>query len=94
MTPAAQEIAQYEANMAVIDVGATLRHKKTIWVVTRYICHARREGHVALTLVSGKKTIKLNVPICHTGPVLADLDLTPVALAPVQCAFFTDGGAA
>jgi hypothetical protein len=94
MSLAAKEIAHYEANMAVIEVGATLRHKKTIWTVTRYVCHARREGRVALTLVSGKKTIKLNVPICHTGPVLADLDLTPVALAPTQCEFFNEGGAA
>lgn len=43
---------------------------------------------VALTLRRGRRTVRVSVPVCITGPCWADVDMRPVAAAPTQRGLF------
>ena len=75
----AQEVAQ--RNWRGIAIGATVTRKKFTWMVAR---HTRRDTSVELLLVSGRRRIQVNVPVCITGPVLWEVDLRPARPAPRQ----------
>lgn len=71
----------FRSNMAEIEIGSTLAHKKTQWVVVR---HKFYDGSVSITLKNGKRERNVLIPICITGPCLADADLRLVKPAPRQ----------
>lgn len=76
-TEAMQKVA-IGAKLARIDrVGTSTMS----WTITG---HKRHETSVELTLRHGRHETQVNVPVCFTGPCLADVGLRSVALAPEQ----------
>ena len=66
------------AKLARLDRAGT---STMLWTVTE---HKRHETSVELTLRHGRHERQANVPVCFTGPCLADVGLRSVALAPEQ----------
>jgi hypothetical protein len=81
----------FSANMEKIEIGTTLAHKQTQWVVMR---HKFYDGSVSITLRNGKRERNVLIPICITGPCLADADLHMVKPAPMQRILSLNGSAA
>lgn len=89
MTAAAKAISRFQANMESIAVGAQVRRSGRAWTI---ISARRYDGSVDLVLRHGTKSISVLVPICHTGPCLVDVGLSPLKAAPAQMQLI--GGAA
>lgn len=71
---------KFQRNMQQVAVGATLARRHH-WVVTK---QQHMDTSVILTLRHGRRTIRVNVPVCITGPDLWDVGLSAVSAAPMQ----------
>ncbi|MDZ4055925.1 MAG: hypothetical protein U1D69_03010 [Polynucleobacter sp.] len=71
----------FRNNMEKIQIGATLAHKNTLWVVKHLKFF---DGSVRVTLVHDQRKRSVLIPICITGPCLSWLDLEFVKPAPSQ----------
>ena len=85
MNPGAATHARYSERMQATAVGAQVARRGPVWTVVQ-----RRELDcaVSLTLRRGRRTVRVSVPVCITGPCWADVDLQPVAAAPTQQGLF------
>ena len=80
-TPGARDREYFLEQMKAIAIGATLSRRKRVWTVTQ---QKQRETGIEVLLKHGRKTLSVQVPVCHSGPCLADVGLRPIALAPQQ----------
>lgn len=80
-----QARSRFFDNMAKIAIGAKLARRRVVWTIT---AHRHFDTSTELVLTAGRRTIRVAVPICHTGPCLADVELQSVALAPTQKGLF------
>lgn len=76
---------RFQERMAQIAIGATLVRLSRPWTVVR---QQRQETGVELTLKHGRRQFHVQVPLCHTGPVLWQVGLRAAAAAPSQHSFF------
>lgn len=85
MNPGSATRARYAERMQSTAVGAQVARRGPAWTVVQ-----RRELDcaVSLTLRRGRRTLRVSVPVCITGPCWADVDLRPVAAAPTQRGLF------
>ncbi len=81
---------RFHERMQEIAVGATVKRGQ-VWTVTH---QSRRETSVELTLKRGRRSVAVNVPVCHSGPCLADVGLSSAGRAPMQRDLIAQGGAA
>ena len=74
-----------EWRMQATAVGAQVARRGPAWTIVQ-----RRELDcaVSLTLLRGRRTVQVSVPVCITGPCWADVDLRPAAAAPTQRGLF------
>jgi hypothetical protein len=79
--PAIAQIERFQRNMQKIAIGAAVARRNRPWIITE--AH-RCDTSASLALRSGRRTIRLIVPICLTGPCLFDLGLRSVTHAPAQ----------
>jgi hypothetical protein len=89
MSAAAEEIRRFRLNMESIAVGAQVRRSRRAWTI---ISAKRQDVSVKLVLRHGTKSVRVWVPICHSGPCLADVGLSSLKAAPAQMQLI--GGAA
>lgn len=68
-------------NMRKVAVGAKLARRSICWTVVKQV---ERETGIELQLQYGRRQFTAYVPVCHTGPVLWEAGLRPVAAAPLQ----------
>lgn len=80
MSPGAIDRERYLSRMQAVAVGAKLA-RRFVWVVARQV---RRDTSVELTLKRGRRSIVVNVGVCHSGPDLFWAGLRPIAPAPEQ----------
>lgn len=78
---ATQQIARFHAAMQSTAIGAQVARGSRVWTVVE---RKRGDGSVALTLRSGRRTFRVVVPVCLTGPCWMDVWLRPVRSAPTQ----------
>lgn len=85
MSPGEATRVKHAERMQAIAVGAQVARTGQAWTVVQ-----RRELDcaVSLTLRRGRRTVRVSVPVCITGPCWADVDLRPVAAAPTQRGLF------
>jgi len=81
VNPGAATRQRYAAAMAATDIGAKLARSARAWTVVQ---RKPQDCSVALTLRHGRRTLRVVVPVCITGPCWADVGLRPLAAAPVQ----------
>lgn len=79
---------KFQAAMQAIEPGARLA-RRSIWTVER---QQHRETGIELTLRCGRRQARVHVPICHSGPILWEAGLRPVAPAPMQRDLLLRGG--
>ncbi|WP_407059213.1 hypothetical protein ACKZDW_02180 (plasmid) [Ralstonia syzygii subsp. celebesensis] len=80
---------RFHHRMGQVAVGATLVSKSRQWLVTK---QQHFDTSVMLTLKCGRHQLRLNVPVCHYGPCLADVGLSAGAPAPQQRELFKETG--
>lgn len=88
MSAAAEAIRRFRLNMESIAVGAQVRRSRRAWTISA----KRHDVSVELVLRHGTKSVRVWVPICHSGPCLADVGLSSLKAAPAQVQLI--GGAA
>lgn len=76
---------RFQEAMGKIAIGAALVRRSRRWVVIK---QQRRDTSVELTLKCGRRGFRVNVPICHSGPVLWEVGLRVGAPPPSQCGLF------
>ena len=81
MNPGEATRARYIERMQSTAIGAQVA-RRTI------VQRKDVDGAVSLMLRRGRRTLRVSVPVCITGPCWADVDLRPVAAAPVQRGLF------
>ena len=84
MSAATNQRNRFFAAMKAIDVGAKLARRHRVWSV---VMQTPRDASVDLTLRSGRRSMVVSIPVCMTGPCLADVGLKPVTPAPEQRGF-------
>lgn len=72
---------RFQQAMQAVAVGAKLARRSIEWTVT---ASKRRETSVELTLRCCRRSIVVNVMVCHSGPSLWEAGLRAVASAPQQ----------
>ena len=80
-TPGARDREYFLEQMKAIAIGATLSRRKRVWTVVKQKPHATS---IEVLLKHGRRALAVHVPVCHSGPCLADVGLRPIALAPQQ----------
>ena len=83
--PGARQRVEFAQRMSQTALGATLVRRTRPWVV---IARTRRETSIDLTLRHGQRQFRISVPICMSGPCLADVGLSFAAPAPTQRGLF------
>lgn len=81
MSPGEPTRVRYAERMKSTAVGAQVARRSLTWTIVQ---RKGLETSVLLTLRRGRRTQEVNLPVCITGPCWADVDLRPVAAAPVQ----------
>ncbi len=89
MSAAAEAIRRFRSNMESVAVGAQVKRSRRAWTI---ISAKHRDASVELVLRHGTKSFRVWVPICHTGPCLADVGLSSLKAPPAQMQLI--GGAA
>lgn len=78
---------RFQRRMGQVAVGATLRSRHRQWLITK---QQRLDTSVMLTLKCGRHQLRVNIPVCHYGPCLADVGLSAGAPAPQQRELFKE----
>lgn len=81
MSAGTRQREAFFAAMERVAVGAQLARRKVAWTVTK---STSMETSQRLELRHGRRTQIVNVPVCITGPCLADVGLRHLAAAPTQ----------
>ncbi len=85
MSPGEAARARYAERMQATAVGAQVARSGPAWIIVH---RKDMDCAVALTLRRGRRTVRVSVPVCITGPCWADIDMRPVAAAPTQRGLF------
>lgn len=85
MNPGEATRLRHAERMQSTAVGAQVARRALAWTIVQ---RKPLETSVMLTLRRGRRTLQVNLPVCITGPCWADVDLRPVAAAPVQRSMF------
>ena len=84
LSAAAGQRARYEEAMQRVAPGAQVANYNGGRYTWTIVAARHYDGGVGLSLRCGRRTAQVLVPICITGPCLADAGLRSVAVAPRQ----------
>lgn len=85
MNPGEATRARFAERMQATAIGAEVARRGPAWTIVQ---RKELDCAVALTLRRGRRTVRVSVPVCITGPCWADVDMRPVAAAPTQRGLF------